>query len=230
LSYQLRRKAVKIDLHLEEVYGVPKIEKKVNVLDELILTLLSHNTNDINRDKGYAELRKQYPTWEKVLAAPRKKIENAIRTAGLANAKSDYIKDTLKFILENWGELNIDWICEKDPDWVEETFTQVRGIGIKTINVVLSFACGADRFPVDTHINRVCARLGFVPDGTPPEKTYAAMSSIFPKGKAYSFHINIITHGRKTCKARNPLCDNCNLKRFCRYYKNVARTAQYHAD
>ena len=226
MSYLLRSKAAKIDLLLEETYGVPQQEENVNVLDELILTLLSHNTNDINRDKGYNELRKQYSTWEKVLAAPRKKIENAIRIAGLAPAKSGYIKDTLNFIKENWGELNIDWICDKDPDWVEETFTQVKGIGVKTINVVLSFACGSDRFPVDTHINRICARLGFVPDGTPPEKTYVTMSTIFPKGKAYPFHLNIITHGRETCKARNPLCDKCNLKRFCRYYKEVVKPAQ----
>jgi len=74
VSYQLRSKAVKIDLLLEDAYGVPKPGKNINVLDELILTLLSHNTNDINRDKGYAELRKQYPTWEKVLAAPQNKI------------------------------------------------------------------------------------------------------------------------------------------------------------
>lgn len=221
MSRQQRQRAEKIALLLEEAYGVPIVDRKVNVLDELILTLLSHNTNDINRDKGYAELRRRYPTWEKVRSAPRKKIEDAIRIAGLAPAKSGYIKETLNFITKNWGSLDINWICEKDPDWVEDTFTQVRGIGIKTINVVLSFACEADRFPVDTHINRICDRLGFVPEGTTPEKTYKLMSEIFPEGKGFSFHINIITHGRQTCKARNPLCDRCNLIRFCRYYKNL---------
>ena len=222
MSKRLRDKAAKIDILLENVYGIPKVEKNINALDELILTLLSHNTNDVNRDKGYNELRKLYPTWEMVLAAPRKNIENAIRIAGLAPAKSGYIKDTLKFIMDNWGELDINWICDKDPQWVEDTFTQVKGIGVKTINVVLSFACGSDRFPVDTHINRICARLGFVPDGTAPEKTYKIMENIFPIGKAFSFHINIITHGRQICKARNPLCEKCNLKRHCRYFKSLA--------
>ena len=112
-------------------------------------------------------------------------------------------------------------MCEKDPEWVEETFTQVKGIGVKTINVVLSFACNADRFPVDTHINRICARLGLVPENSSPEKTYKLMADIFPRGKAYSFHINIITHGRQTCKARNPLCAECNLRRLCVYYKKI---------
>lgn len=221
MSKRLRDKAVKVDLLLEKAYGVPKPGRNVNVLDELILTLLSHNTNDINRDKGYAELRKRYPTWEIVRKTQRKDIEDAIRVAGLAPAKSGYIKDTLDFITENWGKLDIDWVCEKDPDWVEETFTQVKGIGVKTINVVLSFACNADRFPVDTHINRICARLGLVPENSSPEKTYKLMADIFPKGKAYSFHINIITHGRRTCKARNPLCDECNLRRLCVYYKKI---------
>ena len=221
MSKRLQNKAAKIDLLLEEVYGIPQPGKNVNVLDELILTLLSHNTNDINRDKGYAELRKQYPTWEIVRNTPRKKIENAIRIAGLAPAKSGYIKDTLDFIADNWGKLDLDWICDKDPAWVEETFTQVKGIGVKTINVVLSFACNADRFPVDTHINRICARLGFVPENSPPEKTYKLMADIFPNGKAYSFHINIIDHGRKICKARNPLCTECNLRRHCAYYKKI---------
>jgi len=221
MSKRLRDKAVKVDLLLEEAYGVPKPGKNVNVLDELILTLLSHNTNDVNRDKGYAELRKRYPTWEIVRKTPRKDIEDAIRIAGLAPAKSGYIKDTLAFIMENWGKLDLDWVCDKDPQWVEETFTQVKGIGVKTINVVLSFACNADRFPVDTHINRICARLGFVPENSSPEKTYKLMADIFPKGKAYSFHINIITHGQRICKARNPLCTECNLRRRCLYYKTM---------
>lgn len=221
MSKRLRDKAVKIDLLLEKAYGVPKPGRNVDVLDELILTLLSHNTNDVNRDKGYAELRKRYPTWEIVRKTPREDIENAIRVAGLAPAKSGYIKDTLDFIVENWGKLDIDWVCDKDPEWVEDTFTQVKGIGVKTINVVLSFACNADRFPVDTHINRICARLGFVPENSSPEKTYKLMADIFPKGKAYSFHINIITHGRQTCKARNPLCNECNLRRHCVYYKKI---------
>ena len=221
MSKRLRDKAVKIDLLLEKAYGVPKPSRNVDVLDELILTLLSHNTNDVNRDKGYAELRKRYPTWEIVRKTPREDIENAIRVAGLAPAKSGYIKDTLDFIVENWGKLDIDWVCDKDPEWVEDTFTQVKGIGVKTINVVLSFACNADRFPVDTHINRICARLGFVPENSSPEKTYKLMADIFPKGKAYSFHINIITHGRQTCKARNPLCNECNLRRHCVYYKKI---------
>ena len=221
MSKRLRDKAVKIDLLLEKAYGVPKPGKNVDVLDELILTLLSHNTNDVNRDKGYAELTKRYPTWEIVRKTPREDIEDAIRVAGLAPAKSGYIKDTLDFITENWGKLDIDWVCEKDPEWVEETFTQVKGIGVKTINVVLSFACNADRFPVDTHINRICARLGLVPENSSPEKTYKLMADIFPRGKAYSFHINIITHGRQTCKARNPLCAECNLRRLCVYYKKI---------
>ena len=221
MSKRLRDKAVKIDLLLEKAYGVPKPGRNVDVLDELILTLLSHNTNDVNRDKGYAELRKRYPTWEIVRKTPREDIENAIRVAGLAPAKSGYIKDTLDFIVENWGKLDIDWVCDKDPEWVEDTFTQVKGIGVKTINVVLSFCCNADRFPVDTHINRICARLGFVPENSSPEKTYKLMADIFPKGKAYSFHINIITHGRQTCKARNPLCNECNLRRHCVYYKKI---------
>lgn len=221
MSKRLRDKAIKVDLLLEKAYGVPKASKNVNVLDELILTLLSHNTNDVNRDKGYAELRKRYPTWEIVRKTPRDKIEDAIRVAGLGKAKSGYIKDTLDFINDNWGELDLQWVCGKDPQWVEDTFTQVKGIGVKTINVVLSFACNADRFPVDTHINRICARLGFVPENSSPEKTYQLMASVFPKGKAYSFHINIINHGRQTCKARNPLCAECNLKRHCVYYKKI---------
>ncbi|MCH7494862.1 MAG: hypothetical protein IH825_02040, partial [Candidatus Marinimicrobia bacterium] len=117
MSGQQRQRAEKIALLLEETYGVPKVDRKVNVLDELILTLLSHNTNDVNRDKGYAELRRRYPTWEKVRSAPREKIEDAIRIAGLAPAKSGYIKETLNFITENWGSLDIDWICDKDHDW-----------------------------------------------------------------------------------------------------------------
>jgi endonuclease-3 len=101
-----------------------------------------------------------------------------------------------------------------------QTFCQLKGIGVKTMAVVLTFSCGADIFPVDTHVHRLCRRLGLVPPETPSaKKTFELMQSRVPPGKAFSFHINLIEHGRQVCKARKPLCEQCPLTNVCEYYK-----------
>jgi endonuclease-3 len=148
-----------------------------------------------------------------------KDIADAIRPAGLGNQKSRRIQYILRWIYEHYGDLNLDFICAMEPQEVMETFCQLKGIGVKTMSVVLMFSCGVDIFPVDTHVHRLCRRIGLVPSDTKsPEKTFYLMQDSVPQGKAFSFHINLITHGRTICKARKPLCEQCPLTEVCDYY------------
>jgi endonuclease III len=187
-------------------------------LDNLMLTLLSQNTNDRNRDVAYQRLRQRFPTWEAVLAAPVEQVADAIRPAGLANQKSQRMQAILRWIQTTYGALNLDCLCDMDPQDAMQTFCQLKGIGVKTMAVVLTFSCGKDIFPVDTHVHRLCKRIGLVPPDTPSaEKTFALMQPLVPAGKAFSFHINLITHGRTICLARKPACDRCSLREMCDY-------------
>ena len=211
----LKKKLREIDEILERELGIPKRTGAKKPLDSLINTILSQNTNDKNRDRAYANLQERFPSWEDVLAADPKDIADAIRVGGLANQKSVRIRDILAWIKETYGELNIDFVCDMEPEEVIKTFSELKGVGLKTINVMLMFACGKDVFPVDTHILRVSKRLALVPKNASAEKAHEIMGELFPRGKAFSLHINIIRFGRYICHARKPECEGCPLKEHC---------------
>ena len=199
--------------------GVPKWDGTEDVLECLILTILSQNTTDVSRDKGYAKLRKKYPTWEQVLRARVKSIEEQIRIVGLGKQKADTIKNFLKWLNNEYGELSLEFIHNMDTEEAMELLCQHKGIGIKTASVTLSFACGRDVFPVDTHIHRIAKRLGLIQPNCSAEKAHYELPLIIPKGKSYPFHMNLIYFGRQICNARKPLCDQCPLTNYCLYYK-----------
>jgi endonuclease III len=200
---------------LEGRFGEPRWPGRGKPLDDLILTILSQNTNDSNRDVAYRRLRERFADWESVMAAPVAEIAEAIRPAGLGNQKATHIKEILLWVHETYGALNLDFICDMPPDEVRQTLLQRKGIGIKTISVVLMFSCGADVFPVDTHVHRLCRRLGLVPEKASAKKTHELMQPLVPQGKAYSLHINFLKLGRTVCKAQKPLCSNCPLAELC---------------
>jgi endonuclease-3 len=181
----------------------------------MIWTILSQNTNDVLSERAYRSLRKSFPRWEMLLAAPPKKIASAIRVGGLANQKSRNIKDLLKWVKKTYGRLNLDAICEMTPAEAVETFTARRGIGLKTVYVTLMFACGKDVFPVDTHVYRIVRRLGLAPEKASRDKVTALMQLIVPKGEALPLHLNLIRFGREVCDARKPRCWDCNLVDLC---------------
>ena len=204
---------------LEELYGIPDRDLEGSVLDCLILTILSQNTNDINRDKGYAILKERFPTWEDVLEADVEEIGDAIRTAGLHAQKSRAIKNFLTQLKIEHGKLELAFLCDMETDDALQFLCQHKGIGIKTASVTLAFACGHEVFPVDTHILRISKRLGLIPSNCSAEKAHELMLRLCPTGKAYPFHMNLITFGRQICNARKPKCDQCPLTENCLYFK-----------
>ena len=211
----LRKKVREINDILEKGFGIPERRGDRDPLDTLVNTILSQNTNDTNRDRAYSTLRERFPSWGDVLAADAEEIADAIRVGGLANQKSVRIKNVLAWIKDTYGELNVDFICDMEPAEVIKTFSKLKGIGLKTMNVVLAFACGRDVFPVDTHILRISKRLALVPANASADKAHEIMGQLFPKGKAFSLHINLIRFGRTICHSRKPECRGCQLIEYC---------------
>jgi len=218
-TLDLKPRASLVSDVLEGLYGVPESEKGADVLDCLILTILSQNTTDVNRDKGYEALRAKFPDWEAVLEAEPEAIGEAIRIAGLHTQKSQTIKHFLTWLKQETGTLDLQFLCEMNTKAALEFLTQHKGIGIKTASVTLSFACGHDVFPVDTHILRVSKRLGLIPSNCTAEKAHELLPAIVPPRKAYPFHMNLITFGRDICNARRPKCSECPLNAHCPYYQ-----------
>lgn len=194
---------------LEGRYGVPELDQRKPPLDELIFTILSQNTNDVNRDRAYASLRRRFPKWEEVLEAQQDEVVEAIRVGGLARIKSARIQDILSWVKKEFGRLSLDFLCDLPVHEAEQVLSSLKGVGPKTVRCVLLFSCGKSVFPVDTHIIRIAKRLGWVPENSSSEQAHHILGQWVPPEKMLSLHMNLIRHGREICKAQRPLHESC---------------------
>ena len=203
---------------LERVLGIPAGATPLPApLDMLIATILSQNTNDKNSHRAYTTLRERFPTWEGVAGAPMRSIRSAIRTGGMANQKSGRIQQTLEKIRSRYGAYDLSPLADLSNDKVFEALLDIDGVGVKTASCVLLFSLGREVFPVDTHIHRICGRLGLASGCRTPEQTFAAVKELIPKGRAYTLHTNMIRFGRRICRAVHPVCGECPLFADCVY-------------
>ncbi len=209
---------MRVALRLEHFLGVPRqADQLPRPLDMLIATILSQNTNDRNSHRAYTELRRRFPSWKKLADAPIGSIADAIRSGGMANQKSIRIKQTLKTIKQRFGSHSLNSIRQMSDERVIAELTTLDGVGFKTAACVLLFSLGRDVFPVDTHVHRLCTRLGLNGGSRSPDETYHSMKQIVPRGRGYSLHTNLIRFGRLICKSTNPICGACALFSECRY-------------
>ena len=199
-------------------YGMPEWRNPLPPVDELVSTILSQNTNDMNRDRAFNSLRERFPTWEEVRDAPPEEVIEAIRTAGLANQKGPRIQGVLKEISDQRGEINLDFLQELSPQETRDWLMQFKGVGPKTAAIVLQFSLGKPAFPVDTHIYRVSGRIGLRPPQMNADKAHDHLANLFPPETYYAAHLNIIRLGREICQARRPDCSICPLQKLCAYY------------
>ncbi|MDR1732426.1 MAG: endonuclease III [Synergistaceae bacterium] len=195
--------------------GLPPDLQHEEPLDGLILTILSQHTNDRNRDFAFDRLKERWPSWEETAAAGYDALEEAIRPAGLAPTKARRILEVLEIVRADFGCYSILSLVEKGRDEARRYLLSLPGVGAKTAACVLVFDMGLPAFPVDTHIARVCRRLGLVPEETPPEEICALLEKEAPPSRYLGGHVNIIEHGRAVCRARGPLCGKCVLSGLC---------------
>lgn len=214
---RLRTKTRRAVAVLERLLGIPRQAAQLpSPLDMLIATILSQNTNDKNSHRAYTNLRTRFPRWEVLAKAPLGQIKAAIKVGGMANQKSVRIKQTLAVIKSQYGSYSLARLTNMRNDKVLDELTSLKGVGVKTASCVLLFSMRRDVFPVDTHVHRICNRLGLVKTAT-PEATFYEMRSLVPGGKAYAFHTNLIRFGRRICRSSNPACDACPLYNECVY-------------
>jgi len=216
---KLRNKIAIVNDLLIETYG-PKHRRSHDPLDTLMLTILSQNTNDVNRDRAFYTLRQRFPTWEAVRSAPTDDVVEAIRTAGLANQKGPRMQEALAIIAERAGSLNLDFLEQMDLEEARLWLTSIKGVGPKTAAIVLCFAFGKPAFPVDTHVHRVSKRLGLIGPKATREQAHVILEALVPPELCHVFHLNLIEHGRHVCKAGQPLCEICTIRQYCDYAQN----------
>ena len=188
-------------------------------LDGLILTVLSQNTNDKNRDAAFTKLKTLYPAWPDVIQAGRAKLEDAVRIAGLAHTKAGRIINILNIIHEDFGEYSLEKLALENNSTIREYLRALPGVGAKTVACVMLFDMKRPAFPVDTHITRISKRVGLAPEKTSPEEISCFYESVVPIPRCLGGHVNIIEHGREICRARNPKCGCCVLASKCDFLK-----------
>lgn len=218
----LAAKALAVHRKLLERYGQPQWHY-LPPMDELISTILSQNTNDLNRDRAYTALRRRFPTWEQVRDAPVTEVIQAIHSAGLGNQKGARIQQVLREITSQRGDLSLDFLSDIPPEEAVDWLRSFKGVGPKTAAIVLLFSLGKPAFPVDTHIYRVSGRIGLRPAKMSAEQAHTHLAGLLPPDTYYAAHLNLIRLGREICHPRRPDCPVCPVQDLCDYYANLKR-------
>ena len=202
---------------LREQYGRPIARAHRAPIDELVLTVLSQNTNDRNRDVAYERLRERFDSWDGVRDAPVDDVEDAIRPGGLAKTKAPRIQEILHALA---GDELLR--MEREPlERARDELCQLPGVGRKTAACVLLFSFGRPDIPVDTHVYRVGTRLGLIRPGAPLEEAHDEMLRLARGSDPLEAHVALIRHGRRICHARVPRCGECPLARICPYARGT---------
>jgi endonuclease-3 len=227
-QFNTARQLHSIEGRLADEYGRPVWHPHAEPLDELIATILSQHTSDLNTDRAFASLRRTFPDWHEVAEAPSARVADAIRGGGLANVKAPRIQSVLRHIADEFGTYSLAPLSTLPLDEARAWLLRLPGVGQKTAACVLLFSLGLPTMPVDTHVHRLSRRLGLVARDTGPDATRRQLESLIGPDRAatYAIHLNFIKHGRAICKARGPRCEACVLSNLCRNAPNSHSTTQ----
>jgi len=217
--------------HIKEIselldfkYSSPDHNNKEDPLDEMMFILLSRRTRKIGYETVYDNLKKEFSRWEDVANAPPKKILRIIESAGLGPKRLREIKENLRIINEHFGEYSLDRLKRWNDKKVFEFLTSLKGIGPKSAYCIMMYSLKRKVFPVDTHVNRICQRLGIIEMGLDHKKGQALLKDAFPKPLRYSLHVNMVAHGREICRPTNPNCNDCIIAGFCKWIRLKNKT------
>jgi endonuclease-3 len=227
---------------LASVYGHPQWQRRLDPTSELILTILTQNSADVNAEVAFEALRKAYPTdrpaerhipgegwggvglseapppdWERVEFAPLPELTDVIRPGGLANQKAPRLQATLRRIREERGDYSLEFLGDMSAIEARTWLTRIDGIGKKTASVLLLFCFGQPLLPIDRHVDRVMRRVGLLPPKASLEDSHDLVLGLFEPDQMYEAHVNLIQHGRKVCHAQRPAHELCPLRDRCRF-------------
>jgi endonuclease-3 len=196
-------------------YGEKRWRPRQSPIEVLIQTILSQNTSDRNSGRAFERLVTSFASWEDMANASIGEISRSIKAGGLGEVKAGYIKQSLEEIRRRLGGFEMDFLRKLPVDEARDWLRQLPGVGMKTASCVLIFSLGMPALPVDTHVLRVAKRLGLIDSKVSAEKAHKLLEGLVPPQDVYRFHVLLIEHGRKTCKAPRPRCKECALRELC---------------
>lgn len=212
----LTRRLADISRRLCARFGRPdRCAHEGDPVRNLILTILSQNTTDGNRDRAFSSLTGRFPRLSLLAGAKPAQVEGAIRVGGLARAKTKAILGALARLKREHGEYTLAFLGEMALPEARAYLTSLPGVGVKTANVLLLFSFGKEAFPVDTHILRVAKRLRLVPPSADLSRAALSLEPHVPRGEHAPLHLNMIRLGREICRPARPLHADCPLLPVC---------------
>lgn len=227
--FSLKERAARvrrIDRLLERIHGRQNFEPTGKGLDILVEAMLAQNTNLANAASGYKQLRRALPTWNKVLAAPIGEVQRHIAVCGLARMRARRLQALLARIKHEHGKLDINHLATHEPQAALDYLLSLHGIGPKTASYTLLIAFGMPLFPVVNGVVRVARRLRLIRTKARDAEASRVLAQLTPTPRMYPLHTLMFTHAKKTCRAKNPKCDECLLLDLCPYGKRKIRHKQ----
>jgi endonuclease-3 len=223
-------KLSQIASRLRRAYGPSQPPRRWdNPLDALVYLLLSQSGTATNCERAYVNLRRRFRTWEAVRGAPLKDVVAVTRAGGLANIKAIQLKALLEEIWREQGHFDLSFLRDVSDEEVRAFLGRFRGVDPMTTACVLLFGLGRAVFPVDTHILRVCRRLGLLNGQRTPEKAEAILAPLIRSRDCQAFHVHLGEHSRAVCTVHHPGCNRCALRELCDFAQRspgLPRTAR----
>lgn len=211
---ELQDRAAEILDRLEEANPDAEVELRYsNALELLVATILSAQSTDKRVNLVTETLFDKYPDARAYAEADREELQEEIRSTGFFRQKAKHIRECCRRLVEEHdGEVPVEM----------DALTALPGVGRKTANVIRAGAFGLPGIAVDTHCKRVSRRLGLTESSTPVAIEKDLMELV-PEERWADLSVHFIWHGRYTCKARKPLCEECRLPDLCPWYRDHAQ-------
>jgi endonuclease III len=219
LSSQARSATIRrVCSRLEREYGCPRFGNPEDPLDDLVYIVLSNRTSPGPAARTYETLRRVYPRWEDVLSQPITKLRSILRPIGLSNIRAKYLRATLRRIRFDFGVCDLNALRGRPESEIEAYLSNLPGVSKKVAKCVIMYTLGGTGLPVDAHVHRVASRLGWVRRHR-ADQCHQELESLVPAARRHAFHVDCIAHGRRICRASQPLCPECVVRRDCEYFK-----------
>ena len=203
-----------LDILAKEYAPFPQ-EPRYDPISEVVFTILSQHTSDVNSERAFRQLMDTFESFEEVARGDPDLIAQCITVGGLARIKAPRIKQVLNLILERRGSLDLSFLQTMPLSEAKAWLRELPGIGPKSAGIILSFSLGMPAMAVDTHIYRVSKRLGLIGPKTSYEDAHDVLEQAVMPEQVFPFHVALINHGRRVCRAQRPLCAQCVLAHAC---------------
>jgi DNA (cytosine-5)-methyltransferase 1 len=218
---------------LAVLYQTPRLGNKDDAVDELVYIILSRKTREGAYQQAFERLKRAFPEWDDLLQSSPEEVEALVHAGGLSRKKTESLFGALGQLRDTFGSCTLEPARDWPDEELEEFLCSLPEIQRKSAYCIMMYAFGRNVFPVDTHVGRTLSRLGpfrelgLDLEGLDHKQLQKLLAELVPPNLRYSLHVNLVAHGRDVCRAQRPLCDQCELRRFCKTYRRgeVARLA-----